>query len=120
MARHYIGLTARGPTTLKNVRSEDGYPLLLMEEAETRKITLNLAALLETGESISSATVAADGVTAAISTSSPNIVLTLSSPTAWGEAIVTITLSNGEIIRQTVRARQNASAFNPAEVAYAL
>lgn len=120
MARHYVGYTPRGATVLKNVRKEDGYPLLLMEEGETRKVTLDFTSLLETGESVSTATVTASGVTASVSLSSPNVVLTLSSPTAWGYATITVTLSNSEVIVETVRARQNARAYDPSEVAYAL
>lgn len=120
MARHYIGYTQRGATVLKNVRSESGYPLLYMEVGETRKVTLNLSSLLETGETVSSATVVADGVTAAIATSSPNITLTLSGASAWGEATVTITLSNGEIIVDTIRVRLSHRAYDPTEVAYAI
>lgn len=120
MARHYIGYTARGATTFKNVRVEDGYPTMLMETGETRKITLNFSSLLETGETISSATVAAEGVSASIATSSPNITLTLSSPSAWGTATITATLSNGEVISDTIRVRQNARAYDPSEVAYSI
>lgn len=120
MARHSVGYTPSGSRVFRNVRQEDGYPLMLMEEGETRKIALNFAAFLESGETISSATVSTSGVTASIATSSPTVTLTLSSPTGWGTATVTVTTSNAEVIVETIRARQNARAYDPAEVAYAL
>lgn len=120
MARHYVGYTARGATTFKNVRSESGYPLILMEKGETRKVVLNFASLLESGETVSSATASGTGVTVSAATSSPSVTLTLSSPSAWGEATVTTTLSNGEVVVETVRVRLASRAYDPTEVAYAL
>jgi hypothetical protein len=120
MTRHYVGYTARGATTLKNMRSESGFPLLLMEVGEVRKVTLSFASLLESGETISSAAVAGDGVTASSSLSNPNVTLTLSGPSAWGEATITVTLSNGEVIVDTIRVRASTRSYDPAEAAYAL
>lgn len=120
MARHAVYYTSRGATTTRNVRTQDGYPLLLMEEGETRKLALDFTDLLESGQSISTATVSAEGVTASISLSSPVATLTLSAPSGWGTAIVTITLSNGEVIVETIYVRQTSRAFDPSEVAYAL
>lgn len=120
MARHYVGYTFRGRTTGKNVRTEDGYPLILMEEGETLRVSLDFANLLESGETISSASVTAKGITASISTASPVITVTLSSASAWGTATVTVTLSNGEVHVETIRARLAARAYDPAEVGYAI
>lgn len=105
MARRSIGYTHRGATTLRNVRREDGYPVVLMEEGETVKLSLNWSAMLESNETISSVTASGDGITASASTSGTTTTLTLSSPAAWGEVTVTATLSSGEVIVDTIRAR---------------
>ena len=98
MARKYIGYTARGATTFRNVRREDGYPIVLMEEGETVKVSLDWSAMLDSGETISSVTASGDGIAASASTSGTTTTLTLSSPAAWGEVTVTATLSSGEVI----------------------
>ncbi len=120
MARQYVGYTSRGATVFRNVRRDrEGYPLVLLEEGETKKVTLDLAGLLESGETLSSAAVTTEGVTASISTSGSASTLTLSGGTAWGAAVVTFTLSSGEIIVETVRTRLNSREHDP-EVAYIL
>lgn len=118
MARRSIGYTHRGATTLRNVRREDGFPVILMEEGETVKLSLNWSAMLESGETIS-VTASGDGITASASTSGTTTTLTLSSPSAWGEVTVTATLSSGEVIVDTIRARLNNRA-GYVEVAYAI
>lgn len=119
MARHYVGYTARGPAVLRNVRSESGYPLLLMEEGATAKLALDWSSLLESGETVSSVTASGSGVTVSISTTGNTSTLTLSGPSAWGTVTVTLTLSSGEIVVETIRVRENARAHDP-DVAYAL
>jgi len=79
-----------------------------------------MTAALESGETISSATVSADGVTAAIATSSPTVTVTLSAPTSWGEAVVTMTLSSGEKIIERIRARITHRYADPIDKAYTL
>lgn len=119
MTRHVVGYTARGPSWFKNVRMDEyRNPTLLMEEGETRKLALDLTDLLEAGESISAAVVTATGVTAAISLESPIITLTLSAAATWGEVTVTITLSSGEVIVETIRVRKNMRNTDPTEIAY--
>lgn len=120
MPKRYVGYTSRGPTVLRNVRSESGYPLVLMEQGETAKIDLDLSSLIEGGETVSSVTVAGSGITASVALSGSNATVTLSGPSAWGEATVTMTLSSGEVFVETIRARQNARAYDPTSAAYAL
>ena len=121
MARQAILYTSRGPATFRNVRQDHvGYPLVLMEDGEVRVVTLDLTNALEPGETISSASVAAEGVTGAVATSSPTVTLTLSAPTSWGEAVVTITLSSGEKIITRVRARITHRYSDPVDKAYTL
>lgn len=119
MTRHVLGYTARGATWYRNIRMDEyRNPLLLMEEGETRKLKLDFTDLLETGETISSATASAVGVTTSISTSSPSVTLTFSAPGTWGEVTVTITLSSGELIVETIRVRQNMRNTDPTETSY--
>lgn len=92
---------------------------MLMNEGEVRTLILDLAPMLETGETITTATVAAAGITASISNTTSTVTLTLSVPTAYGEATPTITLSTGEKIIETIHARQNGKD-GIARVAYAL
>lgn len=119
MARRSIGYTHRGATTFRNVRREDGFPVVLMEAGETVNIALNWSAMMESGETISSVTASGDGITASATTSGTTTTLTLSSPAAWGEVTITATLSSGEVIVDTIRARLN-SRPGYAEVAYAI
>lgn len=119
MARLSISYTGRGATTHRNVRREDGFPLVLMEENATTKLALHWASLLESGETVSSVAASGEGVTVSISTSGSTSTLTLSGATAWGKVIITATLSSGEVIVETIRARLNNRA-GYVEVAYAL
>ena len=54
---------------------------MLMNEGEVRTLILDLAPMLETGETITTATVAAAGITASISNTTSTVTLTLSVPT---------------------------------------
>jgi len=112
VSRYYIGYTSRGPTVLRNIRKDDtGEPLILVDEDEVKTITLDLTNLLETGETISSATVdETQNVTATRTLSSPTITVNLSSVTSYtdGYAVILITLSSGEVIRQLLRVRRPA------------
>ena len=119
MSRHYIGYTARGETVFRNIRQDDeGLPLLLMAEGETSRIELDLAPMLETGETISTATATASGLTVAESNTTTTVTLTASAPTNWGEITTTITLSTGDVITSLIRARVKARQAQRA--AYAL
>jgi len=117
--RHYIGYTSRGETVFRNVRQDDeGVPLLLFAENETRRVEIDLAPMLDPGETISTATASGSGITASISNTATAATLTLSSPSAWGEITTTITLSTGDVITSLIRARINARQASQA--AYAL
>lgn len=121
MARHSIHFTPRGATTFHNVRKDGGnLPLLLLNTGETKRLALDFSEMLDSGETLSSATVTATGVTASISTSGSTATLTLSGPSSWGEAIVTATLSSGDVVKTTIRVRENASTYDPTEIAYSL
>ncbi len=119
MSRHCIGYTARGETVFRNIRQDDeGLPLLLMADGESRRITLDLAPMLETSETISTATTSGSGVTAAVSNTTTTVTLTISAPSNWGEVTTTITLSSGDIITSVIRARETSRQMQQA--AYAL
>jgi len=110
MARHYVGITSRGPTILRNVRrAETGEPLVLMDEDAETKLTLDFAPFLESGETISAPTLEAHCVTASPTTTSPTIVLTLSDATSYdldGRVTLQVPISNGETWRGTIRVRR--------------
>lgn len=90
----------------------------MIAEGETKTLVLDFAQMLESGETISSATVSATGVTASISNTTTTVTLTLSASTAWGEATVTVTLSSGEVHKPLIRARQSSASYDPTEIAY--
>lgn len=107
MARHYIGVSARGINVLRNVRSaETGEPLILLDEDEVASVLVNFADYLEGAETISSASVTANGITATISTASPNITLTLSGAGFDGSAALKVTTSTGAVFRTVIRVRK--------------
>ncbi|TXH52116.1 MAG: hypothetical protein E6Q97_16820 [Desulfurellales bacterium] len=116
--RHWIGYDHRGPATLRNIRQDiTGEPVLLLDEGEVRTVVMDLTSYLA-GETISSATAAAEGCTASIATASPLITLTISNATAYdieGKVTLTITLSGGEVRKDTIRVRRidRYAAENP-------
>lgn len=113
MPRHYIGVTSRGPTTLRNVLLDrTGQPLLLVNEVETTKLVIDYSDWLDASETISSATVTADNASVSISTSSPQITLTISAVTSptYGKATIIVTTSTSQVRRETIWIRR-ASRF---------
>lgn len=110
MSRYQIIYTDKGPAVLRNVRKHaSGEPLLLLDQDEAATITLDLTALLETGETISSATkVDQQDVTATVTAASPLVTVALSAANDYFEGYTTIkiTLSSGEIIRQRIHCRR--------------
>lgn len=119
MTRHYIGYTHRGETVFRNIgQDEDNLPVLLFAENERRRIELDLSPMLDSGETISTATTSGSGITASITNTTTKVTLTLSAPTPWGEITTTITLSTGDIITSTIRARVRSKQASQA--AYSL
>lgn len=93
----------------RNVRKDDtGEPLVLLDKDASRKVRVNFADWLETGETITAATATAESCTATIATSSPNIDLTISNATsdAGGQITITATASNGEVWRSVIKVRR--------------
>lgn len=82
--------------------------MLLLDEGAATKLRLNFGDWLESGETISSATVTAESCTVSTSTSSPNIDLTISAATSFsdGQVKVLATSSTGQIYRQVVKVRR--------------
>lgn len=107
--RHYIGFTSGGPTTLRNVRLDaTGEPLLLVDQDAVTKILLDWRDWLETGETISSVTITAEGCTATVATSTPTATLTISAVTSYTDGKITViaTSSTGEKWRGIIRVRR--------------
>jgi len=109
MARLLIAYTPNGIRVLRNVRTDDtSDPLILLDEGETKVVTIDMTAYLDSGETISSVTSTQQSVTASVSTATPIITITLSGATSYADGTVTfvITLSSGEIIRQQIHVRR--------------
>jgi hypothetical protein len=109
--RQAILFNERGPVVYKNVRMDTtGEPLILIDKSEVSRLLLDFTAYLGAGETISSATIAADAVTAAIVVASPLITLTFSGATSWstgsGNAVVLVTFSSGDVESINLRVRQ--------------
>lgn len=107
--RHYIGFNSGGPTTLRNVRLDaTGEPLLLVDQDAITKLQLDWRDWLETGETISSVTITAEGCTATVATSTPTATLTISAVTSYTDGKVTViaTSSTGEKWRGIIRVRR--------------
>jgi hypothetical protein len=62
--RHYLGISSRGAAVYRNIgRDETGEPLLLIDQDETRKLTIDFSDWLETGETIATVTATGNGCT---------------------------------------------------------
>lgn len=118
--RLYIGISSRGPTALRNVRlDETGEPLILLDQDEIAKLTVDFSDWLEGAETIASATATARGCT--IDDSTPSIVsdnsfvVQISSVTgADGDITVVATSSTGEKWRGIIRVRRTSRYMDEA------
>jgi len=112
VTRAYVGFTTRGPTVFRNVRkAQSGEILVTLDENEAKDLQLDFTGYLETGETVSSATVEPEGVTATVATTSPNVTLTLSEATKYdlsGKIETIVTFSSGEKWRQLIRVRRRS------------
>jgi hypothetical protein len=114
MARHQVLFTSRGPSVFRNVRrTEQGLPFVVLDNAGTASVVLDLTDYLDSGETVSSATVSATGVTCAASVSSPNVTLAISEPQGQGDIEVTITLSSGAKWAGTLMTREQDYPTRP-------
>jgi hypothetical protein len=98
-----------GETVFHNVRrDETGEPLLLVDESAITKLRVNFADWLESGETITAATVTTQNCTVSTSTTSPNVDLTISAVTSFNDGTITLvaTCSNGEVWRSKIRVRR--------------
>ena len=107
MAKGYLGYNGNGLVVRHNMTfSEDGYPILFIEEKEILRVTLDLTGLTnETTETVSSATIATNNLTAVAATSGNKTVITVSNVRSSGDFTVTTTLSSGAIHIQKVICR---------------
>ena len=109
MSRHYLGISARGPTVFRNVRKDDtGEPLLLIDEDEVVKLTIDYSDWLETDETLSSVSATARSCTISVATASPRTVITISAVTSNHDGDITViaTSSTGEKARDIIRVRR--------------
>lgn len=125
MSRHYIGITSKGPMTLRNVRlAPTGEPEVLLPKDNIIRLTVNYADWLESGEVLTSASVAAENVTAVI-LSSPSdeggsasmsfdpddvqtsLILVISEATASDYGKIALTIGTGrETRKEIIRVRR--------------
>lgn len=109
MSRHYLGISSRGPTVFRNIRTDDtGEPLLLIDEDAIVKLTIDFSDWLETDETLSSVSATARSCTISVATTSPRTVITISAVTSNHDGDITIiaTSSTGEQYRGIIRVRR--------------
>lgn len=107
--RHYIGFNSSGVRILRNIRKHDtGEPMLFVDEGEAKKLVLDFSDWLSTDETIASATVTTENCTATVTTASPLVTLSITNAASYtyGRAILLVTSSAGEIVRQVIRIRR--------------
>lgn len=118
MARAQVLFSTRGPSVFRNVRkTEWNTPLIMLHENATETLVLDLAEYLDTGETVSTATVTAEGITCTATVSSPTVSLSLSAPQGTGDIDLTITLSSGHKWAGTLQTEEIASGSRPASYA---
>jgi hypothetical protein len=109
MPRRLIAYTPNGIRTLRNVYTDEtGEPLVFVDEGETKTVTIDMTAYLDTGETISSVTHTDQLVTADVTLTSPTMAIELTGTTSHHDGLttLTITLSSGEVMVQTIRVRR--------------
>lgn len=109
MTRHYLGISSKGPNVFRNVRRDNtGEPLLLLDQDEVARLTIDFSDWLETEETISSVSATARNATISVSTTSPRTVITISAVTSFydGDITAIATASTGEKWRGIIRVRR--------------
>lgn len=109
MTRHYLGVSSKGPNVFRNVRRDiTGEPLLLLDQDEVARLTIDWSDWLETEETISSVSATARNASISVSTTSPRTVITISAVTSFydGDITVIATASTGEKWRGIIRVRR--------------
>lgn len=102
----------------RNVRkTEWNTPLIMLHENATETLVLDLTEYLDAGETVSTATVAADGITCTATVSSPTVTLALSEAQGTGDIDLTITLSSGHKWAGTLQTEELAAGSRPARYA---
>lgn len=118
MARAQVLFASRGPSVFRNVRkTEWGMPLIMLHEDATETLVMDLTSYLDSGETVSTATVSADNVTCTVSVSSPNVTLAISEPQGAGDIDLVITLSSGHKWAGTLQTEELTAGSRPASYA---
>lgn len=109
MTRHYLGISSRGPNVFRNVRLDStGEPLLLIDQDEIARLTIDFSDWLEPGETLSSVSATARNATISSSLSGDQAVITISDVTSYHDGDITViaTASTGEKWRGIIRVRR--------------
>lgn len=109
MTRHYLGISEKGPNVFRNIRrATTGEPLLLIDQDEIARLTIDFSDWLETEETIASVSATARNATISTSTSGAQAIITISAVTSYydGDITVIATSSTGEKWRGIIRVRR--------------
>lgn len=109
MTRHYLGVSSLGPNVYRNIRKDTtGEPLLLIDQDEIARLTIDWSDWLEPEETIASVSATSRNATISTSTTSPRSIITISDVTSYHDGDMTIiaTSSTGEKWRGIIRVRR--------------
>jgi hypothetical protein len=111
VSRHYLGISARGPTVFRNIRTDDtGEPLLLIDEGAVVILTVDFADWLETGETIEDVTATARScaITVDFDTEEPSFTIAISAVTSNHDGDITLMVeaSSSAVYRGIIRVRR--------------
>lgn len=109
MTRHYLGVSDKGPNVFRNVRrAPTGEPLLLIDQDEVARLTIDWSDWLETEETISSVSDTARNCTISTSTTGAQATITISAVVSHHDGDITViaTASTGEKWRGIIRVRR--------------
>jgi len=105
MTRRIVSFTPSGAYVFRNVRRTDSNePLLILDEGETTQVEFDLTKYLDTGETITAATVEQNGASVTVALASPKVTATVGSNT--GYATITFTLSSGSTTKMRLHVHQ--------------
>lgn len=114
--RNTIGYSPSGRKARYGVHlNAKGQPLLLLEEGEAARLVLDFTDYLDGGETVSSASVSNNGISVSASVSSPKVTLTASNAGSFGTTEVTVILSTGDKIVETIEIRNRNAGAQPSD-----
>lgn len=106
MSRNYIGVAPRGNNVLRGLRRDsDRHPVLIINGSTISEIVVDFQSFLDEDEKIAGSAIQATRVTASITYSDTEVLLTVEAPRGRGYVDLQVTLSNGRVWYDTINVR---------------